>query len=133
MEWTNIRKIRNFELIEEIENRFSLSLPDEYKELIRFNNAGIPSQCEFEANNRHYFLERLISARMSDSPNILEAINWVEQSNYHLILPIALVTGGHLISLCICDSDYSVIFLDYESGKHYALADNLIHFLTTLN
>lgn len=136
MEWTNIRKLKNTKVLEEIEKHFFVSLPLEYKNLVKCYNAGIPTSMKLSVNKNgivnHYYFERLISANEDDVPNILSAISWIEQSEEYLLIPIALDQDGNLFSIKINGDKYSMVLVDFENGNQCFLAENLDVFLKCL-
>lgn len=133
MVWKNIRKIENTKLLEKIEKQFDVSLPLEYKNLVKAYNAGIPTLAKFIINGKNFYFERLISVNENDIPNVLTALSWVEQGKDYFLMPIALDRGDNLLSLMITAEKYSVVLVDFESGIRYFLADSLDEFLLMLN
>ena len=132
MEWTNIRKLKNTKLLEKIEKQFFVSLPLEYKNLVKVYNAGIPTLTKLSINENSYYVERLISVNEDDAPNILSAISWLEQSEEYLLMPIALDQDGNLFSIKIKGEKYSIVLVDFENGNQCFLADGLNEFLLML-
>ena len=132
MVWKNIRKIENTKLLEKIEKQFDVSLPLEYKNLVKAYNAGIPDLAKFSINGKSFYFERLISVNEGDVPNILTALSWVEQGRNYFLMPIALDRDNNLLSLMITAEKYSVVLVDFESGIRYFLADSLDEILLML-
>lgn len=133
MEWTNSRNILNLELLDEIEQKFSVIIPKDYREFIAVNNAGIPSFNKFDSEDKTYYFERLISINRKDNPNVLTSINWVEQKEDCLLIPVALDYDSNMISLKIIGSEFCVVLIDYENGEEYFLAKNWNDFLLMLH
>lgn len=132
MKWTNVRKLKSSDLLEKIEKQFSISFPREYKDLIGQYNAGIPDCKNFNVNKKKYQIERLISANLSDNPNIYTAMTWVEQTPQSIIIPIALDILGNMIALNFEEHSYCIVFINFENGHKYFITQTLEDFISIL-
>ncbi len=132
MEWTNIRKLKTLDLLETIEEQFSIVFPCEYKDLIRQYNAGIPNRKFFSIEQTVFEIDRFISANPTDSPNIYNAMNWVQQTASSVIVPIALDTTGNMISIVFDADTYQIILISFETGNELFISNTLKEFFAIL-
>lgn len=132
MKWNFIRAIKEDSLLEEMEAEYAIVFPSDYKELVLNNNAGIPEKTVFFAQGETCEFERLISIKRKDDPNIKSAMEWLEQSESELMIPIALDTEGSMICLSFAGAKTQVVFVGFSSGEATVLADSLTEFIATL-
>ena len=117
MKWTFPRPLNGLELVKLIEQDYKIKLPSLYIEIIKDGNAEIPEKKYLTVAGKRYDVGRLISANITDSPNILNAIGWLEQSA-NVKIPIFINQFGDLVYLQYFNrTSYTIAIQEYDTGK----------------
>lgn len=117
MKWTFPRPLNGLELVKLIEQDYKIKLPSLYIEIIKDGNAAIPEKKYLTVAGKRYDVGRLISANITDSPNILNAIGWLEQSA-NVKIPIFINQFGDLVYLQYFNrTSYTIAIQEYDTGK----------------
>lgn len=134
------KKIGDLE-INEIENRFRITFPNDLKEHYFSSNGGRPAPNIFHKNEDFYIVQEFLSIKHGAPGALLEDVYAIFSENKNLpaeAIPFAIDAGGDFFCYRISDKNFGEIFFfqsEYFEDPVRAtvyLSPNLADFLTSL-
>lgn len=133
VEWRRFQPTDDFSVLNEIERVKQIVFPISYRQTVKAFNHGIPSARLFVAGSIERMIDRLISISPSSHPNVLDAIDWVDQTETGLYIPFALDPFGSLVCFRFkSNTEYDVVYIDHETGDVVNICNSFDNFIDHL-
>ena len=114
MKWLNYKDI-SIDIIESVENRLEITLPEDYKQIVLKYGGGYPNPNHFKVDGKVEIFNNLISLDENKYNNIYEILEDLQDRIGDQLIPFAEDGFGNL--LCF---DYSanknIVFWDHEKN-----------------
>ena len=114
MKWLNYKDI-SIDIIESVENRLEITLPEDYKQIVLKYDGGYPNPNHFKVDGKVEIFNNLISLDENEYDNIYEILEDLQDRIGDHLIPFAEDGFGNL--LCF---DYSanknIVFWDHEKN-----------------
>lgn len=114
MKWLNYKDI-SIDIIESVENRLEITLPEDYKQIVLKYDGGYPNPNHFKVDGKVEIFNNLISLDENEYNNIYEILEDLQDRIGDQLIPFAEDGFGNL--LCF---DYSanknIVFWDHEKN-----------------
>lgn len=129
--WKYVSPLKDENAIKKIEEKYCFAIPEDLKECIIHNNAGVPSVSTFDLEaKKGMVLGGLLSYNKGDLDSIYDYIDLFECSECKKLkmLPFALDPAGNFI----CIKDNAIVFYDHETDKTQKISNSFTDFLKSL-
>lgn len=115
-------------IIKEAESAFGISLPEDYKAIVKEYNNARPSVSTFdtEKTSEHVF-KKLLSLKKEDVETVYKAKKVLSNVD-NTLFPFANDPAGNLL----CFKDKSVVYWQHENDKVLKVANSFTEFLGKL-
>ena len=114
MKWLNYKDI-SIDIIESVENRLEITIPEDYKQIVLKYDGGYPNPNHFKVDGKVEIFNNLISLDENEYNNIYEILEDLQDRIGDQLIPFAEDGFGNL--LCF---DYSanknIVFWDHEKN-----------------
>jgi len=116
------------EIITAAESAYGISLPQDFKDIVKKHNNGRPSISTFDSPiGKEHEVKKLISLKNNDVENIYKVKN-VLSSIDTALFPIAIDPAGNII----CFRNGKIVYLLNETEEVVPLANSFSEFLSKL-
>ena len=114
MKWLNYKGISK-DIIESVEHRLQISLPDDYKQVVLEYDGGYPSPNRFKVGKNIEIFNNLISLDKNEYNNIYEILEDLQNRIGNQLIPFAEDGFGNL--LCFdYSADKNIVFWNHEKN-----------------
>jgi SMI1/KNR4 family protein len=114
MKWLNYKDI-SIDIIESVENRLQINLPDDYKQFVLKYDGGYPNPNHFKVGEKEEIFNNLISLDENEYDNIYEILEDLQDRIGDQLIPFAEDGFGNL--LCFdYSADKNIVFWDHEKN-----------------
>lgn len=125
--WERVSPICD-ELITEVENMYSIQIPDDLKSVLKEGNGGTPSKRFFDdEESKSHEMKTLLSYNRSDMENVYSAFKVLKEIDSKL-LPFANDPAGNLI----CYDGSKVVYWNHETDELETVANSILEFFDKL-
>ena len=112
MKWLNY-KDSSIDIIESVEHRLQITLPEDYKQFVLKYDGGYPNH--FKVDGKVEIFNNLISLDENEYDNIYEILEDLQDRIGVQLIPFAEDGFGNL--LCFdCSADKNIVFWDHEKN-----------------
>lgn len=123
MEYKYVKKLKNINSIQEIEEKYKVQIPQVLKDIIVKYNGGRPVANIFLTDNKkEKVIKTLLSYNKEDRENIY-IYEEILEKNY---IPFAITEFGDLI--CVNNSDSSIELYNHEADKFENICNDIESF-----
>lgn len=132
IEWKYVSPLKEGTEVEVIELKYHYRIPDDLKTYLVSKNAGVPSQCSFDMDNRRDMVfGGLLSFNVSDVDNFYDYVVLFEDEDKKglKMFPFALDPAGNFF----CIKDNKVVIYNHETGSTQYICENFTQFLKMLH
>lgn len=114
MKWLNY-KDSSINIIESVEHRLQVTLPEDYKQFVLKYDGGYPSPNHFKVDGKVEIFNNLISLDENEYDNIYEILEDLQDRLSAQLIPFAEDGFGNL--LCFdYSADKNIVFWDHEKN-----------------
>ena len=114
MKWLNY-KDSSINIIERVEHRLQITLPEDYKQFVLKYDGGYPSPNHFKVDGKVEIFNNLISLDENEYDNIYEILEDLQDRLSDQLIPFAEDGFGNL--LCFdYSADKNIVFWDHEKN-----------------
>lgn len=114
MKWLNY-KDSSIDIIESVEHRLQITLPEDYKQFVLKYNGGYPNPNHFKVDGKVEIFNNLISLDENEYDNIYEILEDLQDRIGDHLIPFAEDGFGNL--LCFdYSADKNIVFWDHEKN-----------------
>lgn len=114
MKWLNY-KDSSINIIESVEHRLQITLPEDYKQFVLKYDGGYPSPNHFKVDGKVEIFNNLISLDENEYDNIYEILEDLQDRLSDQLIPFAEDGFGNL--LCFdYSADKNIVFWDHEKN-----------------
>lgn len=129
IEWQFVQPLEDGRILEDFEFDYYFLIPDEMKELIQKNNAGIPDKGVFDFPRKGMVLAGLLSFNRGDDETVYTAMKSFVKDGRLTALPFGTDGFGNFV----CVRDSKIVFWNHELDIVENIADSLSEFLNMLH
>lgn len=119
MEWKYKVALKDDALIEQFEQRYNVQFPQDFKDVVRKNNAGYPTPAVYGEREA----KALLSFNPTDEESIWEAVEIMQQAAISHFIPFMIDDFGNYIGFYLdpLEDELPVVFMDRENGYNTTL------------
>lgn len=129
--WKYVKPLKNRNILDEFEKKYSYALPDKFKECVIKNNGGRPSLNTFDTDiESNRVIKSFLSFNNDDKENIWEINEYFSTDCDMKYIAFAIDNFGNLI--CFSVDDNSIIFYEHEENKIEYIAESFTEYLSIL-
>jgi len=127
--WEYSNPLTNKKTIEEFELENAIKLPQDLKECIEHNNAGMPNLNNFDTDKtKGRTIKALLSFNQEDEENIYDFLELFRKDGRLKMIPFALDSFGNFI----CLEDNNIVVRLHETETTEFVANSFTEFLDLL-
>lgn len=129
--WKRVKSLSRFNSLDNFEQEYDITLPDNLKEFIITNNGGRPNLDIIKtADGKEVEIKALLSFNKEDPENIYKVIDYFKKQFNGNIVPIATEPSGNYF--CIDLTNNSIVYWEHETNDLIFIAKDLVEFLNSL-
>ena len=131
LEWKYVSPLKEGTEVDVLELKYRFRLPDDLKECLAKNNAGVPSLSTFDlGENEEMVFGGLLSFNEGDIDSFYDYASIFEQADGKglKMFPFALDPAGNFF----CIENGKVVLYDHETDKTTVICDTFTEFLDML-
>lgn len=129
--WKRVKPLGQFNSINNFEQEYEITLPDNLKEFIIANNGGRPNLDIIKTSDGNELeIKALLSFNKEDIENIYKVIDYFKGEFNGKIVPIATEPSGNYF--CIDLTNNSIVYWEHETNELIFIAKDLVEFLNCL-
>ena len=132
LKWKYVSPLKRGSEVDVLELKYCYRIPDDLRECIERNNAGVPSLTLFDMDkNRRIVFGGLLSYNEGDMDSIYDYLRLfeIEGGKRLKMLPFALDPAGNFF----CIKDNKVVFYDHEVDKETVICNSFSELINKLH
>ena len=131
LEWKYVSPLKEGTEVDVLELKYHFMLPEDLKECIKANNAGVPTLSTFDfGENTAMVFGGLLSFNEGEMDSIYDYVSIFEKADGKglRMFPFALDPAGNIF----CVENNRIVLYNHEEDKTIVIADTFSAFLTML-
>jgi len=127
--WKYVKPLSNTNAIEDFEKENNITIPQDLKQCVKYNNGGRPSLNVFDTNkSRGRVFKTLLSFNKTDVENVFSLFSIIH-SKHKEIIPFASDPSGNYL----CIKGTKIVLFLHENEMLEDIADSFSEFLSRLH